>query len=261
MSAMQPRTLWLVTAALVLAACGRSGPPANAPTADGGQPATEAEAGANSEADAAQSATTAPALVTEEAAGAPNTGRFRIGVDYQRLSPTQPTSSPPDQVEVAEVFWYGCPHCYRFDPAVEAWRAKKAEYVNFIRIPAVWNPLLQVHARAFYTAEALGKSAEMHSEFFKEIHERGNALDTEQKLQEFFGRFGVDAAAFKTAFDSFAVHAKLQRADELNRRYRIGGVPTLIINGKYTTEDSQTANYEDLLELATVLAAAEHASK
>jgi len=119
--------------------------------------------------------------------------------------------------------------------------------------------LLQMHARAFYTAEALGKGAEMHSEFFKEIHERGNALETEQKLQEFFGRFGVDAAAFKTAFDSFAVHAKLQRADELNRRYRIGGVPTLIINGKYTTEGSQTANYEDLLELATVLAAAEHA--
>ena len=101
----------------------------------------------------------------------------------------------------------------------------------------------------------------VHSEFFKEIHERGNALDTEQKLQEFFGRFGVDAAAFKTAFDSFAVHAKLQRADELNRRYRIGSVPTLIVNGKYTTADSQITNQEDLLELASVLAAAEHAAK
>ncbi len=258
---MQPRTLWLVTAALVLAACGRSGPPASAPTADSGQPVAEAAAGANNDADTSQSATPAPTLVTDEAAGAPNTGRFRIGVDYQRLSPTQTTSSPPDQVEVAEVFWYGCPHCYHFDPLVEAWRAKKAEYVNFIRIPAVWNPLLQLHARAFYTAEALGKGAAMHGEFFREIHEHGNALDTEEKLQEFFGRFGVDAAAFKTAFDSFAVHAKLQRADELNRRYRIGGVPTLIVNGKYTTEDSQTAKQEDLLELVTLLAAAEHAGK
>ena len=257
---MQPRTLWLVTAALVLAACGRSGPPASAPTAESGQAAAEAAATASNEADA-QAAAPVPALVADEAAGAPNTGRFRIGVDYQRLSPTQPTSSAPDQVEVAEVFWYGCPHCYHFDPLVEAWRAKKAEYVNFVRVPAVWNPLLQVHARAFYTAEALGKGAEMHSEFFREIHERGNALDTEQKLQEFFGRFGVDATAFKTAFDSFAVHAKLQRADELNRRYRIGGVPSLIVNGKYTTEGGQTANYEDLLELANVLAAAEHAGK
>ena len=256
---MQPRTLWLVTTALMLAACGRSGPPASTPAADSGQPA--AEAAATDAAAAAQPATPVPALVADEAAGAPNTGRFRIGVDYQRLSPTQPTSSAPDQVEVAEVFWYGCPHCYHFDPLVEAWRAKKAEYVNFVRVPAVWNPLLQVHARAFYTAEALGKGAEMHSEFFREIHERGNALDTEQKLQEFFGRFGVDAATFKTAFDSFAVHAKLQRADELNRRYRIGGVPSLIVNGKYTTEGGQTANYEDLLELANVLAAAEHAGK
>ena len=247
---MQTRTFWLVTAALLLAACGRSSPPATAPTADGSQPPA---------AEAPQSA--APELVADEAASAPNTGRFRIGVHYQRLSPTQPTSSPPDQVEVAEVFWYGCPHCYRFDPSVEAWRAKKPEYVNFIRIPAVWNPLLQFHARAFYTAEGLGKGAEMHSELFREIHERGNALDTEQKLQEFFGRFGVEAAAFKTAFDSFAVHAKLQRADELNRRYRIGGVPTLIVNGKYTTEGGETANYEELLELTTVLAAAEHAGK
>ena len=255
---MQSRKLWLVTAALMLVACGRSGPPASAPTADSAEPAAEAPA---NDADASQSATAAAALVTDEGAGAPNTGRFRIGLDYQRLSPTQPTSSAPDQVEVAEVFWYGCPHCFHFDPMVEAWRAKKAEYVNFVRVPAVWNPLLQLHARAFYTAEALGKGAAMHSEFFKEIHERGNSLDTEQKLQEFFGRFGVDAAAFKTAFDSFAVHAKLQRADELNLRYRIGGVPTLIVNGKYTTEGSQTANYEDLLELANVLAAAEHAGK
>jgi thiol:disulfide interchange protein DsbA len=256
MSAMQARKLWLLAAALVIGACSRSGPPASAPTADGGQPAAEA---ADAAADSSQAGAPAANLVSDDAAGAPNTGRFRIGVDYQRLSPTQPTSSPPDQVEVAEVFWYGCPHCFHFDPMVEAWRAKKPEYVNFIRIPAVWNPLLQLHARAFYTAEALGKGAEMHSEFFKEIHERGNMLDTEQKLQDFFGRFGVDAAAFKTAFDSFAVHAKLQRADELNRRYRIGSVPTLIINGKYTTEGSQTGSYEDLLELATVLAAAEHA--
>jgi len=252
---MQARNLWLVAAVLLIAACSRSTPPPAAGNAE--TPAAEAAAGSAADAPQADAAE----LVSDEAAGAPATGKFRIGVHYQRLSPTQPTSSPPDQVEVAEVFWYGCPHCYHFDPQVEAWRAKKPEYVNFIRIPAVWNPLLQFHARAFYTAEALGKGAEMHSEFFREIHERGNALDTEAKLTEFFGRFGVDAAAFKTAFDSFAVRAKLQRADELNRRYRIGGVPTLIINGKYTTEGSQTASYDELLDLATELAAAEHASK
>lgn len=251
---MQPRKLWLL-ATLLLAACGGAEAP-NGPSAATEQPA------ATDDTNAAQSPAVAePELVSDESAGAQTAGRFRIGVDYQRLSPTQPTSSNPDQVEVAEVFWYGCPHCFHFDPLLEAWRAKKPEYVNFIRIPAVWNPLLKLHARAFYTAEALGKGAEMHSEFFREIHERGNPLDSEAKLQEFFGRFGVDAAAFKTTFDSFAVQAKLQRADELNRRYRISGVPTLIINGKYTTEGGQTSSYEELLELATELAASEHAGK
>jgi thiol:disulfide interchange protein DsbA len=251
---MQPRRLWLL-ATLLLAACGGPASP-DGPSADNAQPAATDDAGA-AQAPAVQE----PELIADESAGAANVGRFRIGVDYQRLSPTQPTSSNPDQVEVAEVFWYGCPHCYHFDPLLEAWRAKKPDYVNFIRIPAVWNPLLKLHARAFYTAEALGKGAEMHSEFFREIHERGNPLDSEAKLQEFFGRFGVDAATFKTTFDSFAVQAKLQRADELNRRYRISGVPTLIINGKYTTEGGQTSSYEELLELATELAASEHAGQ
>jgi thiol:disulfide interchange protein DsbA len=125
----------------------------------------------------------------------------------------------------------------------------------------VWNPLLQLHARAFYTAEALGKGAEMHSEFFREIHERGNALDTEAKLQAFFGRFDVEPTAFKTAFDSFAVHAKLQRADELSRRYRIQSVPTIIVNGKYTTDGGQVGSYEELLALVDELTAAERAAR
>jgi thiol:disulfide interchange protein DsbA len=174
-----------------------------------------------------------------------------------RLSPTQPTSSNADQVEVCEVFWYGCPHCFDFDPHLKAWVETKPENVSFIRVPAVWNPLLQLHARAFYTAEALGKGAEMHDEFFREIHERGNMLDSEEKLAEFFGRFNVDAAAFKTAFDSFEVHAKLQRADELSRRYRIQSVPTIVVNGKYTTGGGEVGSWQDLLALVDELVVAE----
>ncbi len=139
--------------------------------------------------------------------------------------------------------------------------SRSPSYVNFVRVPAVWNPMLQMHARAFYTAEALGKGAEMHSEFFREIHERRNALDTEAKLQEFFGRFGVDAAAFKSAFDSFEVQAKLQRADELSRRYRIDGVPTMVVNGKYTTDAVMVGSYEELLALVDELVAAEREAR
>lgn len=214
---------------------------------------------ADTDAVGADNAVVEPELVATESGGAPTTGRFELGREYQRLSPTQPTSSGPDKVEVCEVFWYGCPHCFSLDPLLERWRAAQPEHVSFVRVPAVWNPLLVLHARAFYTAEALGKGAEMHGEFFREIHERGNMLDSEAKLREFFGRFNVDASAFEATFDSFAVQAKLQRADELSRRYRIGSVPTIIVNGKYTTDGGQAGSYDDLLALVDELAAAERA--
>ena len=245
---MKLKDAWLL-AVLALAACGGPADPAGDAALDG--PAA-----------AAGDDGVEPELVATDPAGSPTTGRFELGVHYLRLSPTQPTSSNPDQVEVCEVFWYGCPHCYNFDPLLEEWRAAQPDYVSFVRVPAVWNELLRLHARAFYTAEALGKGAEMHAEFFREIHERGNGLDSEAKLGEFFGRFGVDAAEFKTAFDSFAVQAKLQRADELSRRYRIGSVPTIVVNGKYTTDAPQAGgSYEDLLALTDELVAAEYAGR
>jgi thiol:disulfide interchange protein DsbA len=246
---MRLRQLWFL-AALGLAACGgaeapqTSAPPAAADAAPTADAPTRAEAPAA--ADAGPAATSA---------------RFELGREYERLSPTQPTSSAPDQVEVPEVFWYGCPHCFAFDPVLKKWEASKPEYVHFVRIPAVWNELLQLHARAFYTAEALGKGAEMHDAFFKEIHEKANHLDTEDKLQEFFGRFGVDAATFKKAFDSFDVNAKMQRADELNRRYRISSVTTIVVNGKYVTDGTMAGSYDALLELVNELVASEHAGK
>jgi thiol:disulfide interchange protein DsbA len=244
---VQLRQAWLL-ALLALGACG--GPADPADTADLGVEPTDAAL------DALE-----PELVATDAAGSPTTGRFELGVHYLRLSPTQPTSSNPDQVEVAEIFWYGCPHCYELDPLLERWREQAAEYVNFVRVPAVWNPTLRIHARAFYTAEALEKGDDMHVEFFREIHDRRNDLATEAALQEFFGRFDVDAAAFKSAFDSFAVQAKLQRADELSRRYRIGSVPTIIVNGKYTTDGPMVGSYEALLQLVDELTAAEREAR
>lgn len=194
------------------------------------------------------------------AAPAAVSSRFQLDTHYRRLSPAQPTSSSPTQVEVAEVFWYGCPHCYTFDPYLARWVPSKADYVSFVRIPAVWNPILRLHARAFYTAEQLGKGEEMHEAFFREIHVNRNGLDSEAKLEAFFAQFGVDSAAFKKAFDSFDVHTKLQRADELSRRYQISSVPTVVINGKYTSDGSMTGGYEQLIQLIDELAASERAA-
>ena len=132
--------------------------------------------------------------------------------------------------------------------------------MNFVRVPAVWNPTLQLHARAFYTAEALGKGAEMHSSLLpRDPRARQHARLGSEAARLLRPVRRVDAAAFKTAFDSFAVQAKLQRADELSRRYRIRSVPTIIVNGKYTTDGGMAGSYEELLALIDELAAAERA--
>lgn len=188
-------------------------------------------------------------------------GEFELGTHYNRLTPTQPTSSSPQQVEVAEVFWYGCPHCYNFDPYLADWKPGAADYVSFVRVPAVWNPLVRLHAQAFYTAQVLGKEEEMHDAFFAEIHQNGNYLDSPEKLASFFARFGVDGEAFADAFNSREVNERLQRAEELSNRYQIASVPSIVVNGKYTSNASMTGSYEALIALIDSLTAAERGAE
>ena len=263
---MQPKHFWILAALTLVASCGGNGEPAASQGAATETPVAVEDIAAGASVPESDVATGAPApaatsVLANDSGASPTSARFQLGTHYTRLSPTQPTSSSPDKVEVTEIFWYGCPHCFAFDPYVKSWESKKPEYVSFVRIPAVWNPLAKMHARAFYTAEALGKGAEMHDAFFREINENRNLLDTEEKLQAFFGKFGVDAAAFKSQFDSFAVHTKLQRADELSRRYRIESVPTIVVNGKYSTDGGMAGSYDDLFALVGELATSERAGK
>ena len=193
--------------------------------------------------------------------GAITSERFELGRHFDRLSPTQPTSSGPEQIEVAEIFWYGCPHCYTFDPYLESWKGDLDPDVSFVRVPAVWNALLQLHARAYYTAEVLGITDEIHTPIFREIHVNGNPLNSEQALQGFFEQFGVSEEDFTGAFNSFAVHTRLQRADELSRRYRVSSVPMVIVNGKYSASAQSAGDYPTLMELIDELVVSERAGE
>jgi thiol:disulfide interchange protein DsbA len=268
------KTLFLL-AAVSLAACSGGDTPepqSQAPAADAAAarqapPATDAAQAAPTPAPAAAPAAPAtdeqPAQIAQANADSPSavdSSRFKEGASYQRLSPAQPTSTGPDQVEVAEFFMYSCPHCYNFDPYVQDWLKTLPSYVNFIRVPTVWNPMVKLHAQAYYTAEALGKLDEMHTAFFREMHVNGNYMQTEDAVADFFGKFGVSQDEFKRTFDSFAVHAKVQRADELARRYGVSATPTMVVNGKYVTNASMTGGYDSLLELVGELAASEHAA-
>jgi protein dithiol oxidoreductase (disulfide-forming) len=207
-----------------------------------------------------QASTTQPSLKLGGPAGtAPTSSKYKEGTNYQKIVPAQPTSVAAGKVEVAEVFWYGCSHCFALDPAIESWRAKgKPAYVEFVRVPAMYSDSARMHARVFYTAELLGKLDELHTLIFREIHVNGNQLTSLDKISAFFQQHGVSKDEFTKAFSSFAVESKLQRADLMNRRYRINSVPTMIVNGKYSTDVSTAGGESQLFGLVEELAAHEH---
>ena len=110
-------------------------------------------------------------------AATPIPGKWVQGKNYFPLMPAQPTQVAPDKVEVVEVFWYGCGPCFHLDPTIEAWRKKdKPAYVEFRRVPVMWNETTRAHARLFYTLVALGKLDQLHGAVFNEIHVNGNFL-------------------------------------------------------------------------------------
>jgi thiol:disulfide interchange protein DsbA len=256
-----------------------SAPSATQPATDSGQPA--ADTPASTPAEQAAAAPAESVSETEDGAvttpdtpatvqpslrlgGPPSTApssQFKEGVNYTKLVPAQPTSVAPGKVEVVEVFWYGCGHCFALDPAIESWRGKgKPANVEFLRVPAMWNEATRMHARVFFTAELLGKLETLHTPLFREINVKGNPLNTVDKIAAFFRENGVSNDEFQKAFSSFAVENKLQRADFLNRRYRIESVPTVIVNGKYKTAVGEAGGEKQLFTLIDELAAHESGS-
>ncbi len=184
---------------------------------------------------------------------APAEWQYSEGPHFRRMTTSQGTSSPPDKIEVAEVFWYGCPHCYDFDPLLEDWKEKQPADVSFVRIPVIWNPTNQVHARAMFTAEALGIFDEAHKEIFRAIHQQGNSLSSQQGLATMFARLGIDNDTFNEAYNSFGVNSAVKRAENLTRRYGVRSVPVLIVNGKYATDGQEVQTFGDMLNLAEEL--------
>lgn len=183
---------------------------------------------------------------------------FVEGIEYQRVLPPQPTKAEAGQVEVVELFWYGCPHCYRFEPALNAWLKNKPDNVVFLRIPAQLNPNWKIHAQAFYTAELLGVGEKMHQPLFHAMQEERLPLNDPASLQTFFAKHGVKKEDFDKVFNSFALQARLKHADNLVRRYGANSVPTVIVNGKYRTNTTIAGgSHENLIDVINYLVALE----
>lgn len=177
---------------------------------------------------------------------------YQEGVQYDRVKPAQPTATGK-KIEVVELFWYGCPHCYEFEPSVKRWEKSLGSDVEFVRMPATFRPEWELHARAFYTAQMLGVLDKLHPATFTAIHELRERLNTEEALQAHFGKNGVSAEDFKRAFRSFAVESKVRRAKDMTQRYGTDGVPALIVNGKYWTGPQKAGGYAEMLKIADQL--------
>ena len=204
----------------------------------------------------------AAGILTLLAAGTASAAvELQQGVNYKLLTPAQPTSVAPGKIEVVEVFWYACGHCYALEPKLEAWekRGRPAE-AQLVRLPATWNNMLKTHARVFYTIELLNKP-NLHQDVWREINLRGNRLDTPATIEAFFTSRGVAKADFQRAFSGFAIDSKIMKAEDLNRRYKITGTPTVVVNGKYVTDVGMAGSEDKLFEVINALVAKEKAGR
>lgn len=176
---------------------------------------------------------------------------------YKPIKPPQPTDDK-EKVEVVEMFWYGCRHCYKFQPFIERWEKSKPEHVAYRRMPAVFSKGWIPHARAFYTAEALGVLDKVHMPLFDAIHKQNKRVDSEEKIQALFAEHGVSKEDFDKMWNSFGVESQVRRSIDMSRRYGLEGVPTVVVNGKYRTSGSIAGTYDDVLKVIDVLAEKEH---
>ena len=190
-------------------------------------------------------------------------GRWKPGVNYEPLVPGQPTSVEPGKVEVIEVFWLGCPHCYALEPFVKNWLKSKPSFIEFTRVPVIWGPTQRAHAKLFYTLKALGRP-DLIDKAFDTIQQQripligGSDAETLQIEQAWAAQNGVKAADFANAYNSFSASSDLARAEELTQRYRVQDVPFIVVNGKYTTDVQKAGNVANLFQLINDLAASEH---
>jgi protein dithiol oxidoreductase (disulfide-forming) len=279
-----------VAAVLALSACARQPPPPPQAPATAA-PSTAPSGGSSAAAPAATAGTeTEQATASQETGGGDTehqersdaslekiagmpaaaqlpAGKWQPGVNYKPLVPAQPTDVAPGKVEVMEVFWLACPHCYALEPYLRNWLKSKPAYVEFVRVPVMWQSMHRAHAHFYYTLEALGRP-DLVAKAFETIHQRlenrepplvGDSDDQSFRLQQQFAvQNGVSADDFAKAYNSFTVNSNLQRAEEITQRYRVEGVPLIVVNGKYTTDVAEAGGEAKLIELINDLVASEH---
>ncbi len=186
---------------------------------------------------------------------------FTAGTDYEVINPAVKTDNP-GKIVVTEMFWYGCPHCFRFEPYVEQWAANLPDGVVFEQVPSILNPHWSDHARTYYTLKLMGElehhgDNSIHRKLFDAIHIKRKRLDKADVIAKFIGEQGIDEDKFRQTYSSFQVDALLRKNLKKERKYGHNGVPAIIVNGKYLTSASMAGSNERLLQVVDYLVAGE----
>ncbi len=168
---------------------------------------------------------------------------------YVELTPPQPTESS-GKIEVIEFFWYGCPHCYAFEPVLEPWVKKLPSNIVFKRVPAIFNEQWGVAARVFYTLEAIGEEDRLHRSLFDAIHKDNLRITSDSAMLAWLATQKVDVEKYKAAYRSFTVETRLKRALQMTQAYRIDGVPSLAVQGRWVLSASRIHDRQDMLRAA-----------
>lgn len=184
--------------------------------------------------------------------GAQGQERFIAGEHYVVLDkPVAPRDG--SKIEVVEMFSYGCPHCYEFEPLIKAWGKQQASDVDFWFFPAVWNEPMKLYARAFYAAHELNVAEKIHLPLFNAIVIEQKTLGNESDLANFFANYGVDKKVFARAFNSTAVENQVKQAEARVRRYKPASVPEIVVNGKYRIDRMRAGGQTEMLAVADFL--------
>jgi thiol:disulfide interchange protein DsbA len=177
---------------------------------------------------------------------------FVEGKHYKRLVPQQSTSSG-EQIEILEFFWYGCSHCYTFEPYLNAWKKNKPANVKFVRIPTVFRAEWEAHARTYYALSNMGVIEDLHGKIFSAIHTNKKRLNTLSSLANFVEKHGVNRKQFMEEANSFSVDSMVRKAKKKQAAYKIQGVPSIAVNGKYLTGGSMAGSYDNLIKIMNQL--------
>ena len=177
---------------------------------------------------------------------APAFAEYEEGFEYKLLD-KQPPVAKGTPIEVVEFFWYGCPHCFHFEPYINNWVASKPEDISFVKIPVTFNKTARFHAFVYYALDLMGEAERVSDAIFSEMHKRGKKLANQSDMEAFLSEQGVDIATFRKAMKSFAVDNRVKRASTLFSKYMLRGVPVVVVGGRYAS--GNVKNFPDMLKV------------